>query len=117
MAVSAISRFFRYLFAHLGHRHMSDHPETRSHNAALARIAPAFIQAVRAASISGVYHLGVVGGGYDGRMNEQRIHRIFEVSVLLKGAHAVVECIGGLALAFVSTTSIVGWVNSSRRTS
>jgi hypothetical protein len=38
MAVSAISRFFRYLFAHLGHRHMSDHPETRSHNAALARI-------------------------------------------------------------------------------
>jgi len=44
-------------------------------------------------------------------MNEQRIHRIFEVSVLLKGAHAVIECIGGLALAFVSTTSIVGWVN------
>lgn len=44
-------------------------------------------------------------------MNEQRIHRIFEVSVLLKGAHAVIECIGGLALALVSTTSIVGWVN------
>jgi uncharacterized membrane protein len=44
-------------------------------------------------------------------MNEQRIHRIFEVSVLLKGARAVIECIGGLALAFVSTTSIVGWVN------
>src|SRR6202035_6132047 len=44
-------------------------------------------------------------------MNEQRIHRIFEVSLLLKGAHAFIECIGGLALAFVSTTSIVGWVN------
>ena len=44
-------------------------------------------------------------------MNEQRIHRIFEVSVLLKGAHAVIECIGGLALAFASTTSIAGWVN------
>jgi uncharacterized membrane protein len=44
-------------------------------------------------------------------MNEQRIHRIFEVSVLLKGAHAVIECIGGLALALASTTSIVGWVN------
>jgi hypothetical protein len=29
----------------------------------------------------------------------------------LKGAHAFIECIGGLALAFVSTTSIVGWVN------
>jgi uncharacterized membrane protein len=44
-------------------------------------------------------------------MNERRIHRIFEVSVLLKGAHAVIECLGGLALALVSTTSIVGWVN------
>jgi uncharacterized membrane protein len=44
-------------------------------------------------------------------MNEQRIHRIFEVSVLLKGAHAVIECLGGLALALASTTSIVGWVN------
>jgi hypothetical protein len=38
MAVSAISRFFRYLFTHLCHRLMSDHPETRSRNAALARI-------------------------------------------------------------------------------
>jgi uncharacterized membrane protein len=44
-------------------------------------------------------------------MNERRIHRIFEVSVLLKGAHAVIECIGGLALALASTTSIAGWVN------
>ena len=44
-------------------------------------------------------------------MNEQRIHRIFEVSVLLKGAHTVIECIGGLTLALASTTSIVGWVN------
>ncbi|MDQ2765211.1 MAG: DUF2127 domain-containing protein [Pseudomonadota bacterium] len=44
-------------------------------------------------------------------MNEQRIHRIFEVSVLLKGAHAVIECIGGIALALASTTSIAGWVN------
>ena len=43
-------------------------------------------------------------------MNEQR-HRIFKVSVLLKGAHAVIECIGGLALALASTTRIVGWVN------
>jgi uncharacterized membrane protein len=44
-------------------------------------------------------------------MNEQRIRRIFEVSVLLKGAHALIECIGGLALALASTTSIEGWVN------
>src|SRR5260370_1516547 len=44
-------------------------------------------------------------------MNEQRIHRICEVSVLLKGAHAVIECIGGLALALASTANIAGWVN------
>ncbi len=44
-------------------------------------------------------------------MNEQRIHRIFEVSVLLKGAHAVIECVGGVALAFVTTAGIAAWVN------
>lgn len=33
-------------------------------------------------------------------MQERRIHQIFEVSVLLKGAHAAVETVGGLALAF-----------------
>jgi hypothetical protein len=26
------------------------------------------------------------------RMNERRIHEIFEISILLKGAHAVIEC-------------------------
>ncbi|WP_188393744.1 hypothetical protein [Mesorhizobium sp. SARCC-RB16n] len=31
-------------------------------------------------------------------MNEQRVHQIFVVSLLLKGAHALVECIGGLVL-------------------
>jgi len=44
-------------------------------------------------------------------VNEQRIHLIFEVSVLLKGAHAVIECVGGLALAFATTTSMAGLVN------
>jgi uncharacterized membrane protein len=44
-------------------------------------------------------------------MNERRIHQIFEVSVLLKGAHAVIECVGGLALALISTTSIAALVN------
>ncbi len=39
-------------------------------------------------------------------MNERRIHQIFEVSILLKGAHALIECIGGLVLAFVSTSAI-----------
>jgi uncharacterized membrane protein len=45
-------------------------------------------------------------------MNERRIHRVFEVSVLLKGAHAAIECIGGLILAFVSTSAITSLVNS-----
>lgn len=40
-------------------------------------------------------------------MNERRIHQIFQASVLLKGAHALVECAGGLILAKVSTQSIV----------
>jgi len=45
-------------------------------------------------------------------MNERRIHQIFEISVLLKGAHALVECVGGLVLAFVSTSAITSLVNA-----
>jgi uncharacterized membrane protein len=45
-------------------------------------------------------------------MNERRIHQIFEISILLKGAHALIECIGGLMLAVVSTSRITGFVNS-----
>ncbi len=45
-------------------------------------------------------------------MNERRIHQLFEISLLLKGAHALIECIGGLALAFVSTSAITGLVNA-----
>jgi uncharacterized membrane protein len=45
-------------------------------------------------------------------MNERRIHQIFEISVLLKGAHALIECIGGLILAFVSTSAITRLVNA-----
>jgi uncharacterized membrane protein len=44
-------------------------------------------------------------------MNEHRIHQIFQISVLLKGAHALVECVGGLVLALVSTSTIVSLVN------
>jgi uncharacterized membrane protein len=44
-------------------------------------------------------------------MKEARIHQIFEVSILLKGAHALIECLGGIALALVSTRAIVGAVN------
>jgi len=44
-------------------------------------------------------------------MNERRIHQIFEISVLLKGAHALIECVSGLVLAFVSTSTILKLVN------
>jgi uncharacterized membrane protein len=43
-------------------------------------------------------------------LTEHRIHQIFEVSILLKGAHALLECIGGVALAFVSLRTIVSWI-------
>ncbi|WP_367142383.1 hypothetical protein [Mesorhizobium sp.] len=42
-------------------------------------------------------------------MNEQRVHQIFEVSLLLKGAHALIECVGGLLLALVSTAPSCRW--------
>ncbi len=45
-------------------------------------------------------------------MNEHRIHQIFEVSVLLKGAHALIECLGGIVLALVSTGNIANFVNA-----
>ncbi len=43
-------------------------------------------------------------------MNESRIHRIFQISVLLKGLHALIECVGGLALYFVPNAAIEHWV-------
>jgi uncharacterized membrane protein len=45
-------------------------------------------------------------------MNERRVHQIFEISVLLKGAHALIECIGGLVLTFVSTSAITSLINA-----
>ena len=44
-------------------------------------------------------------------MQEKRIHQIFVVSVLFKGAHALIEIVGGLALYFVSTATIVRAIN------
>ncbi|MCZ3375300.1 DUF2127 domain-containing protein [Rhizobium sp. AG207R] len=44
-------------------------------------------------------------------MNERRIHQLFEISVLLKGTHALIECLGGLVLALVSTESILRLAN------
>jgi uncharacterized membrane protein len=44
-------------------------------------------------------------------MDERRIHRIFQVSVVLKGLHAVIECVGGIALFLISTSTIARWAN------
>lgn len=39
-------------------------------------------------------------------MKERRIHQVFVIGVLLKGAHAAVECVGGLALALTNNRAI-----------
>jgi uncharacterized membrane protein len=44
-------------------------------------------------------------------MQEKRIHQIFVVSVSLKGLHALMEIVGGLALYLVSTGTIVRTIN------
>jgi uncharacterized membrane protein len=44
-------------------------------------------------------------------MQEKRIHQIFVVSVLFKGAHALIEIVGGLALYLFSTEAIARWIN------
>lgn len=46
-------------------------------------------------------------------MQERRIHELFEISILLKGAHALIECVGGLALAVTANatiTRLVAWL-------
>jgi uncharacterized membrane protein len=45
-------------------------------------------------------------------MNEHRIHQVFVVSVLLKGAHALIECVGGIALMLVDASTIAWLVNA-----
>ncbi|MBB6409858.1 DUF2127 domain-containing protein [Mesorhizobium sangaii] len=45
-------------------------------------------------------------------VDERRIHQIFEVGVWLKGAHALIECIGGILFYVVTTDAIVSWVNA-----
>jgi uncharacterized membrane protein len=44
-------------------------------------------------------------------MNEKRVHQVFVLSVLAKGAHALFEVVAGIALYLVSTDSIVSGVN------
>jgi uncharacterized membrane protein len=43
-------------------------------------------------------------------MYEKRIHQLFVISILLKGLHALVEIVGGVALYFFSTDAIVRWL-------
>ena len=45
-------------------------------------------------------------------MNERRIREIFKISVMLNGADALIECIGGLAMAIVGTSAITRLVNA-----
>ncbi|QND68449.1 DUF2127 domain-containing protein [Mesorhizobium loti] len=45
-------------------------------------------------------------------VDERRIHQIFEVSIWLKGAHALIECVGGILLYVVTTDAIASWVNT-----
>jgi uncharacterized membrane protein len=48
-------------------------------------------------------------------MQEKRIHQIFVASVLFKGAHALVEIVGGVALYMISTDKIVAVINRFSR--
>ena len=44
-------------------------------------------------------------------MQEKRVHQVFVVSVLAKGAHALFEVVAGLALYLISTETIVKAIN------
>ncbi|MDX8450723.1 DUF2127 domain-containing protein [Mesorhizobium captivum] len=45
-------------------------------------------------------------------VDEHRIHQLFEIGVWLKGAHALIECVGGILLYVISTDAIASWVNA-----
>lgn len=44
-------------------------------------------------------------------LREKRIHDLFAISVLLKGAHAIIEIASGIALYLFKTQTIVGLLN------
>ena len=46
-----------------------------------------------------------------GPVQEKRIHQIFVVSVLFKGAHALIEIAGGLALYLFSSATLARWID------
>jgi len=50
-------------------------------------------------------------------MQEKRIHQIFVVSVLAKGAHALIEIAGGATLYLVSSDLITRWLPATDQSS
>jgi uncharacterized membrane protein len=48
-------------------------------------------------------------------MQERHVHQIFVVSVTLKGLHALIEIIGGLALYIFSADAIARWLGEINR--
>lgn len=49
-------------------------------------------------------------------IRERRIHTLFRISVLLKGAHAFLEIVSGFALYLFSSSAIVGLISRFART-
>jgi uncharacterized membrane protein len=39
-------------------------------------------------------------------INERQVHRLFQLSVVLKGLNAIMEILGGIALVFIDTATI-----------
>jgi len=39
-------------------------------------------------------------------MEERQIHRIFRISIVLKGLHALFECAGGIAIGLIGTDTV-----------
>jgi uncharacterized membrane protein len=48
-------------------------------------------------------------------VQEKRIHQLFVASVLAKGAHALIEIAGGLALYLLSADAIARWLDEVDR--
>lgn len=45
------------------------------------------------------------------RIDENRIHRFFQLSIVLKGIHALIECVGGIVLYLIDVPTIRHWVH------
>ena len=44
-------------------------------------------------------------------ITERRIHEIFEISIILKGLHALIEVAGGIAFYLISAQTVLDWTN------